>query len=201
MAENIKILSTEVLSDNFFPLKKIQYEFKKKNGTSEELSREVYLSTNGVAVLLYNIENENVVLTKQFRLPTYLNENNTGILIEACAGLVEKNEDPKHAIIREIEEETGYRVTDVKKIFEMYMSPGAVAEMVYFFIAEYKPGQKVNEGGGLDEENEDIQVIELPFEEAYYKIQSGEIRDAKTALLLQYARIYLFKGEKVFDIL
>jgi len=203
MAENIKILSTEVLSDNFFPLKKIQYEFKKKNGTSEELSREVYLSTNGAAVLLYNIENENenVVLTKQFRLPTYLNENNTGILIEACAGLVEENEDPKHAIIREIEEETGYRVTDVKKIFEMYMSPGAVAEMVYFFIAEYKPGQKVNEGGGLDEENEDIQVIELPFEEAYYKIQSGEIRDAKTALLLQYARIYLFKGEKVFDIL
>lgn len=201
MAENIKILSTEVLSDNFFPLKKIQYEFKKKNGTSEELSREVYLSSNGVAVLLYNIENENVVLTKQFRLPTYLNENNTGILIEACAGLVEKNEDPKHAIIREIEEETGYRVTDVKKIFEMYMSPGAVAEMVYFFIAAYKPGQKVNEGGGLDEENEDIQVIELPFEEAYYKIQSGEIKDAKTALLLQYARIYLFKGEKVFDIL
>ncbi len=201
MAENIKILSTEVLSDNFFPLKKIQYEFKKKNGTSEELSREVYLSSNGVAVLLYNIENENVVLTKQFRLPTYLNENNTGILIEACAGLVEENEDPKHAIIREIEEETGYRVTDVKRIFEMYMSPGAVAEMVYFFIAEYKPGQKVNEGGGLDEENEDIQVIELPFEEAYYKIQSGEIRDAKTALLLQYARIYLFKGEKVFDIL
>lgn len=201
MSEKVKILSTAILSNNFFPLKKIQFEFEKKDGTTQELSREVYLSSNGAAVLLFNRENDTVILTRQFRMPTYLNNNDTGILIEACAGLVEENEDPKDAIIREIEEETGYRLQDVKKIFEMYMTPGSVAEMLHFFVAEYTPQQKVNDGGGLDDENEEIEVIELPFQQAYDKIQSGEIKDAKTALLLQYAKSYLFKGEKVFDIL
>ena len=201
MAEKVKILSTEILSNYFFPLKKVQFEFEKKDGTKEEVSREVYFSSNGAVVLLYNSKNERVILTKQFRMPTYLNNNESGILIEACAGLVEENEDPKDAIIREIEEETGYKIQDVKKVFEMYMTPGSVAEMLYFFVAEYTPQQKVNEGGGLDVENEEIEVIELSFEDAYYMIQSGEIKDAKTALLLQYAKINLFKGEKVFDIL
>jgi len=201
MAENIKIISEEILSDNFFPLKKIKYEIKKEDGTTEELSREVYISANGAVALLYDKGREKVMLTKQFRLPTYLNKNATGMMLEACAGIVEENEDPKEAMIREIEEETGYRVQEVKKIFEMYMTPGSVAEKLYFFVAEYIPQQRVNDGGGLDEENEDIEVIELPFEEAYDKIHSGEIKDAKTALLLQYAKIYLFKGEKVFDIL
>lgn len=201
MPETVKIISTEVLSNNFFPLKKFTYQIEKKNLKVEEISREVYMSSNGVTVLLYNRDTETVILTKQFRLPTFLNKNSTGILIEACAGLVEENEDPKDAIIREIEEETGYRVKEVKKIFEMYSTPGSVAEMLYYFVAECTPVQKVSEGGGLDDENEEIEVIEIPFEEAYDKIQSGEIRDAKTALLLQYAKIYLFKGEKVFDIL
>ncbi len=201
MSGSIKIISTETLSNDFFPLKKVKYEQQNQDGTTEELNREVYLSSNGAAVLLYNKEKDTVILTRQFRLPTYLNKNTTGMLLEVCAGLVEENEDPKDAIIREIEEETGYSVQEVKKIFEMYMTPGSVAEMLYFFVAEYTPQQKVNEGGGLDEENEDIQVIELPFEEAYNKIHSGEIKDAKTALLLQHARIYLFMGEKVFDIL
>ncbi|WP_018615584.1 NUDIX domain-containing protein [Segetibacter koreensis] len=201
MAQNVKIISTEVLSNNFFPLQKVGYEIQKKDGNTEELSREVYLSKNGATVLLYNRDNESVILTRQFRLPTYLNKNETGFLIEACAGLLEEDEDPKDTIIREIEEETGYKVHDVKKIFEMYMTPGSVAEMLHFFVAEYTPEQKVSDGGGLDHENEDIEVIEMPFEQAYNMIQSGEIKDAKTALLLQYARIYLFKGEKVFDIL
>lgn len=201
MSKRIKIISTQILSNNFFPLKNIKYEFEKDDGTIEELNREVYLSANGATALLFNRKKNTVVLTKQFRLPTYLNKNATGMLLETCAGIVEENEDPKDGIIREIEEETGYRVQEVKKVFEMYMTPGSVAEMLHFFVAEYTPKQKVNEGGGLDEENEDIQVIELPFEKAYDKILSGEIKDAKTALLLQYARIYLFKGEKVFDIL
>jgi len=201
MPENVKIISEEILSNNFFPLKKIKYEKAKQDGTTEQVNHEVYLSSNGATVLLFNRENETVILTKQFRLPTYLNKNATGMMLETCAGIVEENEDPKDAIIREIEEETGYRVGEVKKIFEMYMTPGSVAEMIYFFVAEYKPQQRVNEGGGLDEENEHIQVLELPFQEAYDKILSGEIKDGKTALLLQYARIYMFKGEKVFDIL
>jgi nudix-type nucleoside diphosphatase (YffH/AdpP family) len=201
MAKNVKIISEEILSDNFFPLKKIKYEIEKRDGKKDELSREVYLSSNGAAALLYNSESENVILTKQFRLPSYLNENSTGMLIEACAGIVEENEDPKDAIIREIEEETGYQVQEVKKIFEMYMTPGSVAEKLHFFVAEYTPQQRVNDGGGLDEENEDIDVIEVPFQKAFDMIHSGEIKDAKTALLLQYAKIYLMKGEKVFQIL
>lgn len=201
MSENVKIISTEILSNYFFPLKKVKYEFEKQDGTIEEVSREVYLSSNGATVLLYNIEKSTIILTRQFRLPTYLNKDKTGMLIEVCAGIVEENENPQEAIIREIEEETGYRVQDVKKVFEMYMTPGSVAEMVYFFVAEYTPQQKISDGGGLEDESEDIEVIELTFEEAYDKIKSGEIKDAKTALLLQYAKINLFIEEKVFDVL
>lgn len=201
MSQVVKILSTEVISDNFFPLKKIQFEYEKKDGTTEELSREVYLASDGVVALLYNLENEQVVLTRQFRMATYVNKNKTGFLIEAPAGLLEENETPEAAIMREIEEETGYKVKGVKKLFEMYMTPGTVAEMLHLFIAEYTAAQKISEGGGLDEENEDIEVLELPFQKAYDMIQSGEIKDAKTVLLLQYAEIYLFKGGKIFDIL
>lgn len=197
----VKIISTETLSDNFFPLKNVTFEFEKRNGTAEKVSREVYLSSNGVAVLLYNNEKNTVILTRQFRMPTYVNMNATGMMLEVCAGIIEENEDPEEAVIREIEEETGYRVNDVRKIFEMYMTPGSVAEMLYFFIAEYSNQQKISEGGGLDGENEDIEVIELPFEDAYDKIKWGEIKDAKTALLLQYAKINLFSEEKVFDVL
>jgi GDP-mannose pyrophosphatase NudK len=197
----VKIISTETLAHNFFPLKNVKFEFEKRDGSIEEVSREVYLSSNGAVVLLFNTENNTIILTEQFRMPTYLNKNNTGMMLEACAGIVEENEDPEDAIIREIEEETGYRVQEVKKIFEMYMTPGSVAEMLYFFVAEYTQEQKISKGGGLEEENENIEVIELPFEEAYYKIQSGEIKDAKTALLLQYAKTYLFQEEKVFDVL
>lgn len=197
----IKIISTEILSQNFFTLKKVNYEFEKRDGTTEEVSREVYLTANGVAVLLFNREKSTVVLTKQFRMPTYLNKNSSGMMLEVCAGIVEENEDPQEAVIREIEEETGYRIKEVKKIFEMYMTPGSVAEMLYYFTAEYLSNQKINEGGGLEDENEDIEVIELSFEAAYNKIKSGEIKDAKTALLLQYAKINLFLEEKVFDVL
>ena len=197
----VKIISTEILSDNFFPLKKIQYEFKERDGAIEELSREVYLSKNGAAVLLYNTEKNTVILTKQFRLPTYLNKNATGMMLEVCAGIVEENEDAEQAAIRETEEETGYRIKSVKKIFEMYSTPGSVSELLYYFVAEYTPQQKIDEGGGLDYENEDIEVIELAFDEAYDKIEFGEIKDAKTALLLQYAKINLFTEEKVFDVL
>ena len=201
MAKRVKIISTEILSDNFFPLKKVKFELEKQDGTTEEISREVYQSSNGATALLFNREKSTIILTRQFRIPAYLNKNKTGMLLETCAGIVEENEEPKDAIIREIEEETGYRIQEVKKVFEMYMTPGTVAEMLYFFVAEYTPEQKINDGGGLEDENEDIEVIELPFKEAYNKIRTGEIKDAKTALLLQYAKIEIFTEEKVFDVL
>jgi nudix-type nucleoside diphosphatase (YffH/AdpP family) len=123
------------------------------------------------------------------------------MMIEACAGIVEENEDPAKGVIREIEEETGYKVQKVKKLFELYSTPGTVSEMIHYYVAEYSKEQKVGDGGGLEDENEEIDVIELPFEEAFTKIQSGEIKDAKTVILLQYAKLYLFAEEKVFDIL
>ncbi|MDB5246249.1 MAG: nucleoside diphosphate pyrophosphatase [Segetibacter sp.] len=201
MAKNIKIKSTETLSDNFFQLKKIGYEVESKDGTCEEITREVYMSKNAATVLLYNLENESVILTKQFRLPTYLNKNKSGMMIEACAGIVEDDENPEDTIMREIEEETGFKLNNVKKVFELYSTPGSVAEMLFYFVAEYTPKQRVGEGGGLDEESEDIEVIELRFEDAYLKLQTGEIKDAKTAILLQYAKLNLFQQEKVFELL
>lgn len=201
MVKNVRIKSEETLSNNFFPLKKIDFEYEKPDGTDEETSREIYFSKNGATVLLYNRTNKTVVLTRQFRLPTYLNKHPSGMMIEACAGIVEENEAPSDSVIREIEEETGYKVETVKKIFELYSTPGSVAEMLHYYIGEYDPKKKVGEGGGLDEEDENIEVMELPFIEAYGKIQSGEIKDAKTVILLQYAKLYLFQEEKVFEVL
>lgn len=201
MAGKIEIKSISVLSNNFFPLKKVDYLIENREGITEEVSREVYQSKNGATVLLYNKESDKIILTRQFRMPTFLNENESGMMIEACAGIVEDDEKPEDAIMREIEEETGFKVDKVVKIFELYSTPGSVSERLSYFTAEYLHKQKIGKGGGMDEESEDIEVIELSFEDAYLKLQSGEIKDAKTVILLQYARLYLFQPEKVFEIL
>lgn len=185
----IKILSSEILSDNWYTLRKVTYEYQKKDSNPEKQIREAYDRGNGATILLYNKDSKNIILTRQFRLPTYLNGNETGMLIEACAGLLDKD-NAEDCIKRETEEETGYKVTEVKKIFEAYMSPGSVTEIVYFFVAEYANEMKINEGGGLDAEQENIEVLEIPFEKAYAMIASGEIKDAKTIMLLQYAQIH-----------
>jgi nudix-type nucleoside diphosphatase (YffH/AdpP family) len=201
MVKKVNIISTDTLSDNFFPLKKVVFEVEKSNGDKEEQTREVYHSRNGVTVLLYNKDKKTVVLTQQFRIASYLNKNASGLLIESCAGL-QDDDTEDDAIMREIEEETGYKVDNVKKIFELYSTPGAVTEKLHYFIAEYSEDQKISEGGGLDEEGEEIEVLEMPFKEAYLKIETGEIRDAKTVILLQYAKANnLFPEEKVFDVL
>ncbi|MDQ1142141.1 GDP-mannose pyrophosphatase NudK [Pedobacter agri] len=186
--ENIKILSTEILSDNWYTLNKITFEYHKKDGTVETQNREAYDRGNGATILLYNKENQTVILTRQFRLPTYLNGNESGMLIETCAGLLDKD-NPETAIKRETEEETGYKIKDVQKVFEAYMSPGSVTEILYFFVAEYSKDMKVSEGGGHHEEQENIEVLELPFQSALEMIKTGEIKDGKTIMLLQYAQI------------
>lgn len=185
---NIKIKKTEILSDNWGTLSKVTLDFTKEDGTVEEQKREVYERGNGAAILLFNKIKKTVVLIKQFRLPTYLNQNETGFIIEACAGVLEE-EHPEETIIRETEEETGYRIHEVKKIFKSYMSPGSVTEIIHFFVAEYDSEMKISKGGGLASEHENIEVIELAFEKAYNMIASGEIVDAKTIMLLQYAKI------------
>lgn len=187
MNEDIKILKTEILSDHWYVLKKITYEFR-KNGEWVTHTREAYDRGNGATILLYNKEQGTVILTRQFRLPTFINGNASGMLIESCAGLLDKD-NPEDAIRRETEEETGYKITDVRKIFEAYMSPGSVTEIVYFFVAEYRQEMKVTEGGGVEHEQENIEVLELPLSTAIEMVKKGEIKDGKTIMLLQYAEI------------
>ena len=188
MNPNVKIIEEKVLSDNWYVLKKIIFEYRNKQGEWQTQSREAYDRGNGATILLYNKENQTVVLTEQFRMPTYINGNDSGMLIEACAGLLDKD-NPEDCIRRETEEETGYRIGEVKKVFEAYMSPGSVTEILYFFVAEYSKAMKVNDGGGAADEQENIDVLEIDFRKAIEMIRTGEIKDGKTIMLLQYAKI------------
>lgn len=189
MIDQVKIVKTEVLSDNWYILRKITYEYQKKDGSLQTQTREAYDRGNGATILLYNKAQRTVILTRQFRLPTYVNGNTSGMLIEACAGLLDKD-NPEDCIRRETEEETGYKIKDVQKIFEAYMSPGSVTEILYFFVAEYEKSMKVNEGGGVAHEEENIEVLELPLEHAMNMISTGEIKDGKTIMLLQYIKLH-----------
>ncbi|WP_369012644.1 NUDIX domain-containing protein [Flavobacterium anhuiense] len=184
----IEITETKLLSDNWYVLNKVTFNYKKENEKVESHIREVYDRGNGAGILLYNSTKNTVILTRQFRLPTYLNGNKTGMMIEVCAGLLDKD-NAEQAIIRETEEETGYRLKKVQKVIETYMSPGSVTEILYLFVGEYDESMKVSSGGGLDAEQENIEVLEYTFDEAYAMIESGEITDAKTIMLLQHAKI------------
>jgi GDP-mannose pyrophosphatase NudK len=189
MNEKIKLLNTEILSNNWYTLKKVTYEYQHKDGSWQTQSREAYDRGNGATILLYNKAHKTVILTRQFRMPTFINGNESGMLIEACAGLLDKD-NPEDCIKRETEEETGYKVSDVRKVFEAYMSPGSVTEILYFFVAEYSLDMKVHEGGGIEHEQEHIEVLELPFDQAMQMMETGQIKDAKTIILLQYARLH-----------
>ncbi|MBZ5859515.1 GDP-mannose pyrophosphatase NudK [Flavihumibacter profundi] len=188
MNDRVKILETKILSDNWYILKKIIFDYRDNNGVWQQLNREAYDRGNGATILLYNKQAGTVILTRQFRLPTYINGNETGMLIEACAGLLD-NDHPEDCIRRETEEETGYKIKDVEKIFEAYMSPGSVTEILHFFVAAYEKEMKLGKGGGVAQDHEDIEVLEYNFKDALAMVRSGEIKDAKTILLLQYAQI------------
>ena len=190
---NVKIQKTEVLSNDWYTLNKVTFDYKNKNGDWERQEREAYDRGNGATILLYNKAQQTIILTRQFRMPTYVNGNEDGMLIEACAGLLDKD-NPEDCIRKETEEETGYKITNVQKIFECYMSPGSVTEILYFFVAEYDASMKISEGGGVADEQENIEVLELDFDKACSMMQTGEIRDAKTIMLLQYAQINQLLG-------
>lgn len=189
MNERVRNLQTEILSNNWYTLRKVSFEYLKKNGSWQSQTREAYDRGNGATILLYNKEQQTVILTRQFRMPTYINGNETGMLIETCAGLLDKD-NPEDCIKRETEEETGYKVSSVKKVMEAYMSPGSVTEILYFFVAEYAKEMKATDGGGIEHEQEDIEVLEVKFNTALAMIESGEIKDGKTIMLLQYAALH-----------
>lgn len=179
----------EVLSDAWYTLYRYRFEYLRSDGRWDLQTREVYDRGNGAAVLLYDPVRETVLLTRQFRMPTYVNGNPDGFLTEACAGLLDQA-DPETSILREIWEETGYRVPRVEKVAEAYSSPGAVTEVLHYFLAEYSPDMKGAAGGGREEESEDIELLEYSYPEVLGLLQNGDIRDAKTLILLQHAALF-----------
>lgn len=190
--ERVRITDEELLSDNWYILKRFTFELRRRDGSWQKQTREVYNRGNGAVILLYNREQRTVLLTRQFRIPAHVN-GHSGFLIEAAAGLLD-NASPEQRIREEVQEETGYQIGDVKKIYDLFMSPGSVTERLHFFVAEYTPDQRKGEGGGIAEEGEDIEVLEFSFDEALAKVASGEIMDGKTVLLLQYLQLHLMKS-------
>ena len=190
ISDRIRVKDVRLLSDNHYILKTTTFEWRRNDGTWQTLHRETYARGNGATLLPYNRAQRSVVLVKQFRYPAYVNGCND-LLIEAAAGLLD-NASPEERIRAEAEEETGYRLRHVEKVFEAYMSPGAVTEKLHFFIAEYEPDMKIGAGGGNADEGEDIEVLELSIDEALAMIADGRIMDAKTIMLLQHAALKIF---------
>lgn len=188
MEEKVKIRKTDILSAKWGILNEIHFKLKSSKGEWLDLKRESYDTGDGAAVLLYNPESKKVILTKQFRLPTYLNGNPGGMLTEVCAGLLDQD-TPDACVIKEAEEETGYRISNPVKVYEAYMSPGSATEIMHLYIAEYNEKMKVSEGGGLDKEQEDIQVLIMDFSRAWEMVQNAEIKDAKTIILMQHLKL------------
>jgi nudix-type nucleoside diphosphatase (YffH/AdpP family) len=191
VADRIRIKDVRLLSDNHYTLKTTTFEWQRANGEWQTQHRESYDRGNGAVLLPYSLAQRSVVLVKQFRYPAYVNGYDD-LLIEAAAGLLD-NETPEVRILAEAEEETGYRLGKVQKVFEAFMSPGSVTEKLHFFVAEYEPRMRVGSGGGNADEGEDIEVLELPIDEALAMIGDRRIVDAKTIMLLQYAALKLFR--------
>ena len=189
--DRIRIHKVETLSDDWFVLKKTTFDYRRSDGTWQRQSRETYDRGHGATILLYNRERRTVVLVRQFRFPAYV-EGHDGFLIETAAGLLDQA-TPEVRIKAEVEEETGYRIGEVHKVFEAFMSPGSVTERLHFFVAEYDPASRPGSGGGVAEEGEDIEVLELTMEQAMAMMASGEIADGKTIMLLQYAALHLLR--------
>jgi nudix-type nucleoside diphosphatase (YffH/AdpP family) len=191
ISDRIRVKDERVLSDDHFKVKAVTFEWRRSDGAWQTQRREIVDRGNGAALLPYNLSRRSVVLVRQFRYQAYVNGYDD-LLIEAAAGLLD-NASPEDRIRAETEEETGYRLLDIRKIFEAFMSPGAMTEKLHFFVAEYEPEMKTGDGGGLREEGEDIEVLELPIDEALAMIADGRIMDAKTIMLLQYAKLHIFE--------
>jgi nudix-type nucleoside diphosphatase (YffH/AdpP family) len=191
IADRVRVQDVKILSNNHYVLKSTTFEFRRANGEWQTQRRETYDRGNGATLLPYNLAKRTVVLVKQFRYPAYVNGYDD-LMIEAAAGLLD-DESPENRIRAEAEEETGYRLGEIRKVFEAFMSPGSVTEKLHFFVAEYDPSMQVGSGGGIADEGEDIEVLELPIEPALAMIADGRIVDAKTIMLLQYAALNIFR--------
>jgi len=191
ISDRVRVKNVSVLSDRHYRLNEVELEYRRSNGEWQTQKREVFDRGHAATLLPYNLASRTIVLTRQFRLPAYL-AGHDDLLIEAAAGMLD-DETPEKRIRAEAEEEIGYRLHDVRKVFEAFMSPGAVTEKLHFFVAEYEAAMRISNGGGLAEEGEDIEVLEPSIDEALAMIADGRIVDAKTIMLLQYAALHIFK--------
>jgi nudix-type nucleoside diphosphatase (YffH/AdpP family) len=191
ISDRVRVRKIEILSDRYCRLNEVEFDYRRGNGEWQTQKREVFDRGHAATLLPYNLSNRAVVLTRQFRLPPYL-AGHDDFMIEAAAGMLD-DETPEKRIRAEAEEEIGYRLHHVRKVFEAFMSPGSVTEKLHFFVAEYDAAMRVGDGGGLAEEGEDIEVLELSIETALAMIADGRIVDAKTIMLLQYAALNIFK--------
>ena len=190
IADRVKVHVVTILSDDWYTLRKTSFAYRRADGTWQDLSRETYDRGNGAVILLYDLHHRKVLLTRQFRYPAFVNGHDD-MLIEAPAGLLDEA-SPEERIRAEVEEETGYRVREVERLWDVFMSPGSVTERLFFFLGRYDPSDRLGEGGGEADEGEDIEVLELPFDETMRMVADGRIRDAKTIMLLQHAALHLF---------
>lgn len=187
----LRILSEKLLSDNWGKLLSVSYA----HGDEEKIhQREVYDRGDGATILLYHPVKRTVILTRQFRLPVWMNRHPDGFFIEAPAGKVEPGESPEITIEREAEEEVGFRISSPRKIMSLYMSPGSVTELIHFYVAAYSQDMKISQGGGQKDEDEDIEVMEIPWKEAFRLVREGKIQDAKTVILLQFFALERIPG-------
>jgi nudix-type nucleoside diphosphatase (YffH/AdpP family) len=191
VSDRVRIKNVEILSDDYYLLKKTTFEYRRANGEWQTQARETYDRGNCATVLPYNLAQRTVILVRQFRLPPY-RAGHDDFMIEAAAGMLD-DASPEARIRAEAEEEIGYRLGEVRKIFEAFMSPGSVTEKLHFFVAEYEAVMRIGDGGGLADEGEDIEVLELPIDQALAMIADGRIVDAKTIMLLQYAALNIFR--------
>ena len=191
ISDRVRVKEVRTLSDEYYTLKSVTFEYRRANGEWQTQSREIFDRGNAATLLPYNLATRTVVLVRQFRYPPYVNGHDD-LMIEAAAGMLD-DASPEARIRAEAEEETGYRLGEVRKIFEAFMSPGAVTEKLHFFVAEYDSSMRIGSGGGLADEGEDIEVLELTVEQALAMIADGRIVDAKTIMLLQYAALHIFR--------
>ncbi|PQJ82360.1 NUDIX domain-containing protein [Polaribacter glomeratus] len=187
--EKISNVTSKVISSFWGTLEHVNFDFRFKNGKSANLTHEVYGKNDGVAILLYNPSTKKVILSKQFRMPVYVAGVSNGFSIELVGGAIDDNESPENCVIRETEEEVGYSVKKVKKVATVFLSPGLMKERTYLYVASYNEDNKVDNGGGLASENEEIEVLETSFKTALKMIETEEIIDARTIMMLQYLQI------------
>jgi nudix-type nucleoside diphosphatase (YffH/AdpP family) len=190
ISDRIRVKDVRLLSDNYAILKTTTFDYRRANGEWQTQRRETYDRGNGATLLPYHLAQRTVILVRQLRYPAYVNGYDD-LMIEAAAGLLD-NASPEVRIRAEAEEEIGYRLGKVEKVFEAFMSPGAITEKLHFFVAEYEPSMRIGDGGGLASEGEDIEVLELPIDQTLAMIADGRIQDAKTIMLLQYAALRIF---------